>query len=217
MKRLIMLSLAAMILIGAASCKDVPAGYDVIFDGKTLDGWRQFSEYIGDKGAWTVEDGYMAGRQKPLGSGAYLCTEKAYGDYDLYCEVKVDYPLDTGLFVRSQGDILSYQITLDDRTDGEYGAIYSPGGGGFLKHNPEGIKLWKKNDWNKVRVIIEGQPAHIQVWINDTKTMDFTDTKKDDGTFRVPASGLIVLQVHPGDGTPLANAAMFRNFAIKEL
>ena len=71
----------------------------------------------------------MAGRQNPIGTGAYLCTEKAYSDFDVICEVKVDYPLDTGLFVRSQGNILSYQITLDDRPEGEYGAIYSPGGG----------------------------------------------------------------------------------------
>ncbi len=217
MKRVSLLALAVVIALSAMACNKASDGYTVIFDGKTLDGWRQFSEYIGDDGKWTVEEGAMTGRQNPIGTGAYLCTEKSYGDFDVTCEVKVDYPLDTGLFLRSQGDILSYQVTLDDRPEGEYGAIYSPGGGGFLKHNEEGIKLWKKNEWNKVRCIIEGQPAHIQVWINDTKTMDFTDTKKEDGTFRVPESGVIVLQVHPGDNTPEGNSVKFRNFKIKEL
>ncbi len=217
MERCFLLIVVTALACSAASCKNIPAGYEPIFDGKTLTGWRQFSEYIGDAGKWEVKEGAITGRQYPVGKGAYLCTEKAYGDFDVYVEVKVDYPVDTGLFLRSQGNILSYQITLDDRPEGEYGAIYSPGGGEFLKHNKEGIKLWKRNEYNSVRARIEGQPAHIQVWINGTKTMDFTDTKKDDGTFRVPEKGLIVLQVHPGDKTPEGNRVYFKNFTIKKL
>jgi hypothetical protein len=217
MKRCLLLIVITALAVSTASCKNIPAGYESIFDGKTLNGWRQFAEYIGDAGKWEIKDGAITGRQNPVGKGAYLCTEKAYGDFDVYVEVKADYPIDTGLFLRSQGNILSYQITLDDRPEGEYGAIYSPGGGGFLKHNTEGITLWKRNKYNSVRTRIEGQPAHIQVWINGTKTMDFTDTRKDDNTFRVPEKGLIVLQVHPGDNTPEGNRVYFKNIAIKEL
>ncbi len=126
-----------------------------IFDGESLQGWhavprlpvaRAPGEPGPDKssekymrasqtsGRWTVEDGAIAGRQDPPGSGygGYLLSDGVYGDFELVFEARPDWPADTGILVRasalgSQG----FQILLDHRRSGNIGGMYSNGIGGF--------------------------------------------------------------------------------------
>ena len=187
-----------------------------LFDGRTLNGWRKLTEYSGDDGKWEIIDGTIAGDQYPEGKGGLLVTEEKYSDYEVLAEVKADYPIDSGLFLRVQPNVLSYQVTIDYRPDGEVGAIYSPLGGGFLKHTPEGVNLWNKNEYNTVRARIEGQPPRIQVWINGTQTVDYKDTLAD-GKHRVPETGYFGIQVHPGESWGSGNKVYFRKILIKEI
>jgi hypothetical protein len=192
------------------------AAYVALFDGSTLSGWRKLTEYSGDAGKWEVHDGAIVGDQFPEGEGGLLVTEAKYTDFELLAEVKADYPIDSGLFLRVQPNVLSYQVTIDYRPDGEVGGIYCPGGGGFLVHKPEGESLWKPEDYNTVRVRIQGQPASIQVWLNGTALVDFTDEFVD-GQPRVPESGFVGIQVHPGSSWGEGNKVYFRRLDIKAL
>ena len=187
-----------------------------LFDGETLNGWRKLTEYSGDDGKWEVIDGEITGDQYPDGKGGLLVREEKYSNYEVLAEVKADYPIDSGLFLRVQPDVLSYQVTIDYRPDGEVGAVYCPGGGGFLKHNPEAVNLWKKEKYNTVKARIEGQPPRIQVWINSTQVADYTDTMVD-GKYRVPETGFFGIQVHPGESWGKGKKVHFRKIMIKEL
>ena len=196
------------------SHKQIPEGFVSLFDGKSLSGWRKLTEYSGNAGMWEVIDGVIVGEQYPEGEGGLLVTEYTYSDFELYTEVKADYPIDSGIFLRVQPSVLSYQLTIDYRPDGEVGAIYCPLGGGFLKHVPYGVNLWKKDDYNSVRIRIERQPPHIQAWINNTLVVDYQDTLVS-GKYRVPEIGFIGLQIHPGESWGKGNKVYFRNIAIK--
>lgn len=187
-----------------------------LFDGKSLDGWRKLTEYSGDAGAWLVKDGAIVGDQYPEGEGGLLVTEQKYSDFEIYAEVKADYPIDSGIFLRVQPSVLSYQVTIDYRPDGEVGAIYCPSGGGFLEHKPEGQSLWKKDEFNSLFIRITGQPARILVRLNGENIVDFTDTSVD-GKFRVPESGFIGIQVHPGASWGKGNKVYFRKLLLKPL
>jgi hypothetical protein len=158
----------------------------------------------------------MDGDQYPEGQGGLLVYEKLFRDVEVLAEVKADFPIDSGLFLRVQPDVLSYQITIDYRPDGEVGALYSPGGGGFLLHCTEGQDLWKGEEYNTVRARIEGQPPHIQAWINDTQVFDYQDTEGETG-FRVPDEGFLGIQVHPGASWGKGNKVYFRSIKIREL
>ena len=107
-----------------------------LFDGKTLNGWRKLTEYSGEDGRWEVVGGVIVGDQFPEGRGGLLVFDRPFGDFEIVAEVKADYPIDSGLFLRVQPDVLSYQITIDYRPGGEVGALYCPGGGDFLVHYP---------------------------------------------------------------------------------
>jgi len=200
--------------VGQVLATEDPPGFSPLFDGRTLEGWRKLTEYSGEAGKWEVVEGAIVGDQHPEGQGGLLVTEKSYGDYELYAEVKADYPIDSGLFLRVQPSVLSYQVTIDYRPDGEVGAIYCPGGGGFLVHKPAGKDLWIKDEFNTVRARIEGQPARIQVWLNGTALVDFMDTKVD-GAYRVPDSGHVGIQVHPGSSWGKGCRVYFRKILIK--
>ena len=191
-------------------------GFVSIFDGETLTGWRTLTESSENSGVWEVKNGEIVASQTPEGEGGLLVTLKTYRDFEAYAEVKTDYPIDTGLFLRVQPNVLSYQVTIDYRPDGEVGAIYSPGGGAFLVHNLKGKDLWKSEKFNTVRVRIQGQPPRIQAWINGSKAVDFTDTKVENG-YRVPHEGFFGIQVHGGASWGTGNKVYFRRLLIKEL
>ena len=221
MKRFIILFtiLTTCFIIGfafALSKSPEPEGFTPIFDGSSLKGWRKLTEYSGDDGLWVVSDGLIVGDQFPEGKGGLLVTEKKYSDVEVYAEIKADYPIDSGIFLRVQPNVLSYQATIDYRPEGEVGAIYCPLGGGFLVHCERGKELWKKDEYNTVRFRIEGQPPSIKVWLNDTQLADYTDTKVN-GKFRVPESGFIGIQVHPGASWGKGNKVYFRKIMVREL
>jgi hypothetical protein len=187
-----------------------------LFDGKSLAGWRKLTTFTGEDGKWEAVDGNIVGRQEPAGKGGLLVTEKEYSDYEVYAEVKGEYPIDSGFFLRTQPDAKSYQITLDYRPEGEMGAIYSHMGGGFLVHYPAGMDMWKKGEYNTVAARIEGQPPKIQAWINGVRVQNFTDALVD-GKERVPRTGVFGIQVHEGAASGPDNRIFFRNIMIREL
>jgi len=191
-------------------------GWVSLFDGNTLAGWRKLTEYSGDKGKWVVADSMIVGDQYPSGEGGLLVTEKKYRNFEVYLECKADYPIDSGLFLRVQPTVLSYQLTIDYRPNGEIGAIYSPNGGEFLFHNKKGVNLWNKKEFNKIRVRITDNPPLITAWINDKKTVEYRDSLWD-GKVRVPAEGFIGIQVHPGESWGSGNKVYFKNIRVKEL
>lgn len=223
MKQIKLLSTLLLIIYVTVTCsakqsshKQILEEFVSLFDGKTLSGWRKLTEYSGNAGMWKVINGAIVGDQYPEGEGGLLVTEYMYSDFELYTEVKADYPIDSGLFLRVQPSVLSYQITIDYRPDGEIGAIYCPLGGGFLKHVPQGVDLWKKDDYNSVMARIEGQPPRIQAWINNTLVVDYQDSLVND-EYRVPETGFIGIQIHPGKSWGKSNKVYFRCITVKEL
>lgn len=188
-------------------------GWQKLFDGKTMNGWRLMAVHGGNGGVWTVENGALVANQEKDHKGGLIGTEKKYADYEIELEFMVDDPVDTGLFLRVRDDGMGYQVTIDYHKDGFVGSLYAPAAGGFIQQNKSWPKYFKKGEWNKLRARIEGQPAHVVAWLNGTKTIDFTDNQD-----RYPREGYIGLQVHGGEGAWGENSrARFRNVRIQEL
>ncbi len=192
-----------------------------LFDGKTLGGWTpKGGRYDGDA-VWTVEGGSITGRVDEKGEGGLLYTEKPYTSFVFECDARMDYPFDSGIFVRmvpppksKPESMKGAQITLDDRPDGEIAAVYADG---FLVHGePTPGKYWRRNAWNHVKVEVTGFDMKIRAWINGNLATDF---KMPAGTKpgEYAPTGLIGIQVHGGMGEPKESAAQFKNLAIREL
>jgi hypothetical protein len=189
------------------------AGWQKIFDGKTMNGWSRKAVHGGNGGVWAVEKGVLIANQEPDHKGGLLGTDKQYADFEIEFEFRADMPVDSGLFLRCREDGMGYQITIDYRKDGFVGSLYAPTAGDFIQQNKQWEKLFRKDGWNKLRARIEGQPAHVQAWLNGTKTVDFKDNQP-----RYPREGYIGLQVHGGaDAWGESSRARFRNIRVMEL
>ncbi len=210
---------AAFVLAGCAA--GPKAGYTFLFDGKSLAGWRPHEKLPG--GEWTVAGGAIVGKEGADAGGGFLATTRSYKNFILELEVNMDWPFDSGVFLRVGPDGKSHQVTLDYRPGGEIGAIYIPWGPGFVCHarppyvcgaTPASIETFAEAAWNHVRIKIEGEPAHIQFWLNGTLVTDFLHSEKT--TAGIPPEGPICLQVHGGVENAAGAAVRFRNIQIKE-
>jgi len=186
-------------------------GWVSLFDGKTLDGWKQ----INGTAPYVVEDGTIKGTTAKGSPNSFLCSVKHYGDFELEFEVKVDPRLNSGCQIRSnsfqkyrRGRVHGYQVEI--ATNANAGRIYDEARRGkWLDTNPrsaEAKKAFKRNEWNKYRVICKGNS--IKTWVNGIAIADVTDD--------VTKSGFLGLQVHAFRGKTPASV-WWRNLRIREL
>ncbi len=202
----------AVVLVLASLGVFAAPRWQKLFDGKSMRGWRLMAVHGGRGGVWTVEKGALVGNQDTDHTGGLLGTERPFADFEIELEFQADYPVDSGLFLRTREDGMGYQITIDYRDGGYVGSLYASGTAGFLVQYEDWKKAYKDKGWNKLRVRIEGQPAHITAWLNGVKTIDFQDTEE-----RYPREGYIGLQVHGGEGAWGENSRVrFRNIRILE-
>lgn len=186
-----------------------------IFDGKSLVGWERKAVHGGNGGLWTVEKGALVGDQEEPGhKGGLLGTQQTFENFEIELEFfAAGFPLDSGVFLRTgvAGD--GYQVTLDYKTNGSIGSLYVPGSG-FVAQDFDWQKKFKKDQWNRLRARIVGQPPRIQVWLNGKPTVDFQERQRD----RLPRHGYVGLQVHGGNGAwGTSSRIRFRNLRLRLL
>ncbi len=195
----------------------IPPGFTPIFNGKDLSGWHISQvNHHGNTQAWKVEDGVLTGTQDKPGNGGILLTDKKYKNFEVYIEINPDFGCDSGLFLRSNERGQAYQVMLDYLEGGAVGGIYGEGLRGVKGDRAEKWKeVWKKGEWNSIRARIEGDVPRIQVWLNGTQIVDWTDTANHlpDGA----TEGMIAVQVHGGKRWVEGGKHRFRSIAVKEL
>lgn len=212
--------LGALALIGIPGASADDKDWKTLFDGKTLDGWRVTGA------VWKVEDGAIVGHAEQDLKAGYCMTNERYADCEIELDFKIDWPFDSGLFLRTTDDGKAYQVTIDNRENGYIGAIYVgglPGGRekSYLQEPAEKLhlrlpsdecKLFKKDDWNHLYARIEGKAPHIVVKLNGESIIDVTDAEA-----RHQADGPIGLQVHGGSRAEADKRVRYKNIRIRPL
>lgn len=227
--RIIVFAVAFLVVHGCARIaphEDHPS--TSIFNGRDLSGWHvSRTTHHGTTGNFFVQNGAIVLKQNPYGQGGVLLSDRKYGDFELYVEVKIDSFCNGGIFLRSTESGQAYQVELavpgaNGDLFGERLSISTPG-------KAEGIeKVWKPGDWNSFRIRMTGAVPHITLWVNDVQMWDVTEPKND---FVAGArEGMIGFQSHwsaqylptpggfnmPGAWRPDA-AHRFRNIMIREI
>jgi len=221
--------------VPAAENPAADAGFQPIFDGKTLQGWHVSGKTgHGTGGRWVVEDGAIVGSQDKPGNGGIIITDKQYGNFEVVLEMNNDFGPDSGLFLRSTERGQAYQAMVDYHGGGNLMGIYGEGlSGGIgvrnfafegkpseIRETPcpfplpvspqEWPEFWKAGRWNELRARIEGNPPKITTWINGVKFIEWSDSEQ-----RHPDKGGIALQVH-GGGDYTKQFVRYRNIRVKE-
>ncbi len=206
------MAVAVVAVASTAAIAFQQTGFVPLFNGEDFTGWTQ----INGTATYWVEDGVIVGRTAEGSPNSFLCTEKMYGDFELYFEVKVDPRLNSGVQIRSEskpdyrnGRVHGYQVEIS--TNGNAGFIYDEARRGWLstdedRDNPEANAAFDPEGWNRYRVICQGES--IKTFVNDVPCAVLTDT--------MTPSGFIGLQVHSFRGDPPAEVR-WRNIWINEL
>ena len=170
------------------------AGWKLLFDGKTLDGWHNFKKDTVRPG-WQVKDGTLA-CVDPKDAGDIVTADK-YDWFELSIEYNISEAGNSGIMfhVTNDGNAIwatGPEIQLEDNVKAKdpercgwmYG-LYKP------EKDPKTGKpidaTKPVGEWNHIRIVIAPPPAKSSVEVNGVKYYDFV-WKSDDFKERVSKS-----------------------------
>ncbi len=203
----------------------LPAGNDFVslFNGKDLTGWKglvadpikrskmdaktlakeqEKADAVMRKG-WVVKDGLLVF----TGEGNNLCTEKKYGDFEMYVDWKITKDGDAGIYLRG-----TPQVQIWDTARRDVGAEVGSGGLYNNEKNPSKPTVLADNaigDWNTFRILMIGDQVTVylngQLVVNSVPLENFWDR-----SLPIFSEEQIELQAH---GTYVA----YRDIYIREI
>jgi hypothetical protein len=217
--------------VNALTEKEKAAGFELLFDGRSLTGWHGYNGRGTE--SWTVEDCALksTGTKGNYGSDLRpdLVTDREYKNFELSFDWKASKGGNSGLM---------YGVVEDPRykaawvTGPEYQLIDDVGfpdkleewqkaGANYAMHVPRAGKTLKPvGEWNHTRIVVKG--ARVEHWLNGSNILEFErwneewKKRRDSGKWKeapdygLAATGRIVLQDH-------GSVFWFRSLKIRPL
>lgn len=199
------------------------AGWRLLFDGRTTNGWRGFRQDRVPDG-WTVEDGTLT----RAAAGGDIVTVDEFENFELTLEWKVEPGGNSGIFFRVVEDDDVRQTyhsgpemqVLDNARHPDGRSPLTSAGANYGLHAPVRDVSRPAGEWNRVRLVVNG--AHVEHWLSGVKVVEY-ELWTEDWERRVRESkfvewprygrarvGRIALQDH-GD------RVWYRNIKVREL
>jgi hypothetical protein len=196
------------------------AGWRLLFDGKTVAGWRSFRKSTFPEKGWVAEDGCLT---RKSGGGDIVTVDK-FDQFDLLFEWRIAEGGNSGIkyFVSPERDRPlghEYQL-LDDAKDPNPARGLKWATASFYDVLPVSTNrvLRPAGQFNQSRIVVEGDT--VEHWLNGVKVLEYQagspEVKaavarskfKDVAGFGSRIKGYILLQDHGGE-------VFFRNLKIR--
>ena len=210
------------------------AGWKLLFDGKTPNGWRGLHQQSFPAGAWTIEAGcikHRAGQGQQSQDGGDIITNQEYENFELQLEwcistggnSGIKYFISESLPPTGASGIGPEMQILDDEKhpDAKLGRDGNRTAGALYDLiAPRNKRLRPVGEFNQARLVVKG--SHVEHWLNGAKVVEYElgsdrlrkliaqSKYKDIPGFAQSHKGHILLQDH-GD------EVWFRNIKIREL
>lgn len=209
--------LIILLFISTISFSQTDKGWQSLFDGKTLNGWKLMT----GRAEYKVENGNIVGTTVMNSPNSFLVNDKKFkGDFILELEVKVeDTSMNSGVQFHSnyditanngQGRVFGYQFEVDPSSRKWSGGLYDEGRRDWLYPvmlNSKAQSAFQTGVYNKIRIECVG--STVKTWLNNRAVSYFIDTLKTN-------EGLIGLQVHAiNDARLKGEKVYFKNIRIK--
>jgi len=174
------------------SAAESAAGWQLLFDGKTLDGWHGLGFTQTPAGLWIIEDGAIQHAAKgkspvqpdgqPL-EGFDLISDKSYRDFELSWEWKiseagnsglkynVDEKLSTSMSPPHAAKGWEYQMNDDEKNEDNKLATHRSGALYDMLPANEKKRVNPAGQWNRSRIVFKGN--HGEHWLNGEKIVEF--------------------------------------------
>jgi Domain of Unknown Function (DUF1080) len=207
--------------INTLSDAEKAAGFKLLFDGKSADGWRGYKMKTLPSG-WKVQDGHLV----RAGGGGDIITDGEYGSFELLVDWKIAPKGNSGIMYHvAEGPETAYMTgpeyqVLDNKGHPDGRSKMTSAGSCYALYPPMKDVCHPAGEWNHTKIVIKD--GHVEHWLNDVKVVEYQKgsdewNKKVAGSkfkawsqFGKPTKGHIALQDH-GDKVE------YRNIKIKTL
>ncbi len=232
-KTLILAAVMAGMTLGsladnALTADERAAGWQLLFDGQSLKGWRPYGKPTAGADAigsgWKVENGLL---KKLAGvKGGDIITEKKYTDFEFSWEWRLEKNANNGIKymvteARPQAPGYEYQM-LDDLSD-KWKKLHAKAlTASFYEVLPPAVDkpLKPAGEWNASRLVVQGN--QVEHWLNGKQVLAY-----ELGSAAVKAGVAdSKFKKHPDFGTKLTghlmltdhnDEAWYRNLKLREL
>ena len=203
-------------------------GWKLLFDGKTLNGWRTYKH---QPGAWKVNDGTLCSERSADNAYADLITDNEFQNFELSIDWKVSPKGNSGIMylVTEDHDAAyesgpEYQL-IDDDGFPEHIEEYQKTGANYAMQPPSIKAANKPGEWNTTKIIVKN--GNVEHWLNGKKVVSYTlwsdEWKKEKATgkwkdapgYGASNTGHIGLQ--SSHSSVESSGVCFRNIKIKQL
>jgi hypothetical protein len=205
-------------------------GWVLLFDGKSLDGWRDFKGGTPVTAPWKAENGTLTSLGSGSDSTGYIVTNKDYENFILAFDWKISERGNSGLLYHV---VERPEFKVPYVTGPEYQLIDEAAFPGKIEElqktaadyamyvcDPAKKVLNKAGEWNRSRIVFDN--GHVEHWLNGQKVLEFeawTDdwfNRRESGKwdfapeYGLARSGRFAVQDH-------GSRVWFKNMKIKEL
>ncbi len=202
MKKFIVLGLFTATIFGCASSvkennnqlskREIEQGWELLFDGKTLNGWRGLGRDTVETNNWKVENGEIHKIDSrlipplPNGekiNGGDLMTIDTFDNFELTFEWKIKEAGNSGIKYNvseeltnewgSKYSALGFEYQILDDSHEMYKALkpHQFTGALYEMYAPENVQVMPLGEYNKSRILLNGN--HGEHWLNGIKVVEF--------------------------------------------
>ena len=202
---------------------ETSAGWQLLFDGRSLDGWRGYRKSALPDAGWEIKDGNL--RTVAKVKGADIITTKSFTDFELSWEWRVAPRGNNGLkyFVtedRPQSPGHEYQMIDDAGYPGKLGPGHLTADFYDVLPAAADKPIRPAGEWNSSRIVVRG--ARVEHWLNGKNVLTY-----DLGSAAVKAGiEKSKFKGHPGFGEKITGPIMltyhqdecwYRSVKIREI
>jgi 3-keto-disaccharide hydrolase len=202
-------------------------GWQLLFDGHTLDGWRTYKNKPAD--SWVAEKGILhclGNKTDKSDKRGSLITDKQFENFELTADWRLSPQGNSGImymvteeFETPQLSGPEYQI-IDDKNFPEKLEPWQRTGANYAMNPPLADAANPIGEWNTTKIIVN--KGHVEHWLNGKKTADYElwtpewKKHKEEGKWKdargygLAKKGHIALQDHGSE-------IWFKNLKIREL
>lgn len=154
--------------------EETAAGWRLLFDGKTTQGWRGFGKPGFPSQGWIVADGEL--RLQAGSKAGDIITVDKFRDFDLTWEWKLPRGANNGLkyfILEERGQPIGHEYQMiDDVAGHDSGPKHSTASFYDVLPPAADKPLQPPGEWNLSRVLVQGQ--RVEHWLNGRKVLEYT-------------------------------------------
>lgn len=206
------------------SKKEKKDGWILLFDGKTLNGWKSYKGREQD--GWAVANGELYCKEEGVKRRADLITAEMFDNYELLIDWKIAPKHNSGIVYRcTEENGASYESgpeyqLIDDAGYPDKLQDKQLSGANYDMDAPAANVVKPTGEYNRTKIVVKD--GHVEHWLNGIKIVDYelwspewekTKAKskwKDVKPYGMARTGHIALQDHGG-------GVAFKNIKLRKL